>query len=331
MEIRTRLAAGTIDLLVGTHALIQGDVEFAALGLVVVDEQHRFGVLQRDALRQKGTNPHLLVMTATPIPRSLALTVFGDLDLSVIDEMPPGRQAIRTRCFGPDEREALYASVKDEIAQGHQAYVICPLVAESDRSEARAATAEHERLSRTVFSDARVGLLHGRMKSDDKDAVMRAFQRGELDVLVSTAVVEVGIDVPNATVIVIEGAERFGLSQLHQFRGRVGRGLAPAYCALLSDTESAESRERLGIVADTTDGFELAEHDLRLRGPGEFFGTRQSGLPDLKLASVTDLPLVAEARTRAVKLLEGDPGMESEQHRALAARVELFWKGGQVS
>jgi len=330
-SIRKRLAEGEIDLLVGTHALIQQDVEFANLGLVVVDEQHRFGVLQRDALRQKGTNPHLLVMTATPIPRSLALTVFGDLDLSVIDELPPGRQAIRTRTFAPEERDALYASVREEIRQGHQAYVICPLVEESDRSEAKAATAEYDRLRKTVFADLRVGLLHGRMKGEDKDAVMRSFQRGDLDVLVSTAVVEVGIDVPNATVIVVEGAERFGLSQLHQFRGRVGRGSAPSYCALLSDSSSADTLERLAIVANTPDGFALAEHDLRLRGPGEFLGTRQSGLPDLKMASVTDLPLVSEARRHALALLEDDPDLAAPEHRALAERVEQFWKGGQVN
>ena len=329
--IQARVASGDVALVIGTHALIQESVDFASLGLVIVDEQHRFGVLQREALRKKGTSPHLLVMTATPIPRSLALTTFGDLDLSVIDEMPPGRQTIRTRCFGPNDRDQLYTSVRAEIAAGHQAYVICPLVEESDRLEAKAATAEYDRLRQTVFSGCRVGLLHGRLKGDDKEAVMRAFQRGELDVLVSTAVVEVGIDVPNATCIIIEGAERFGLSQLHQFRGRVGRGSAPAYCALLTDTTSTDALERLQVLVNTSDGFELAEQDLRLRGPGEFFGTRQSGLPDLRLASVTDIALVTQARALATDLYANDPTLAALEHRPLAEEVARFWNAGQVN
>lgn len=323
------LADGSVDVAVGTHALIQESVTFHNLALVVIDEQHRFGVRQRATLRQKGYNPHLLVMTATPIPRSLQLTIWGHLDVSVIDEMPPGRQPITTRVIMPRERERAYAFVRSQIAKGHQAFIICPLVEESEKIEAKAAVEEYERLRREVFPDLRLGLLHGRMKGEEKDAVMSAFARGELDILVATSVVEVGIDVPNATVMLVEGAERFGLAQLHQFRGRVGRGEHPSYCLLVAESASAEAEERLRAVEATTDGFVLAQKDLELRGPGEFLGTRQSGLPDLKMASIADLRLLERVREAAARFLETDPSIEKPEHRLLARRVADLWASGE--
>lgn len=323
------LADGSVDVAVGTHALIQESVTFHNLALVVIDEQHRFGVRQRAALRQKGYNPHLLVMTATPIPRSLQLTIWGHLDVSVIDEMPPGRQPITTRVIMPRERERAYAFVRSQVAKGRQAFIICPLVEESEKIEAKAAVEEYERLKRDVFPDLRLGLLHGRMKGEEKDAVMSAFARGELDILVATSVVEVGIDVPNATVMLVEGAERFGLAQLHQFRGRVGRGEHPSYCLLVAESASAEAEERLRAVEATTDGFVLAQKDLELRGPGEFLGTRQSGLPDLKMASIADLRLLERVREAAARFLEADPSLEQPEHRLLARRVADLWASGE--
>ncbi len=323
------LADGSVDVAVGTHALIQEPVVFHNLALVVIDEQHRFGVRQRAALRQKGYNPHLLVMTATPIPRSLQLTIWGHLDVSVIDEMPPGRQPITTRVIMPRERERAYAFVRSQVARGHQAFIICPLVEESEKIEAKAAVEEYERLRREVFPDLRLGLLHGRMKGEEKDAVMSAFARGELDILVATSVVEVGIDVPNATVMLVEGAERFGLAQLHQFRGRVGRGEHPSYCLLVAESASPEAEERLRAVEATTDGFVLAQKDLELRGPGEFLGTRQSGLPDLKMASIADLRLLERVREAAARFLETDPQLGRPEHRLLARRVADLWASGE--
>ncbi len=320
------LADGSIQIVVGTHALIQAGVTFQKLALAVIDEQHRFGVRQRAALRQKGHNPHVLVMTATPIPRSLALTIYGDLDLSIIDEMPPGRRPIETHVLLPTERERAYSFIRAQVRQGHQAYIICPLVEGSEKLEAKAAVEEYERLSREVFYDLRVGLLHGRMKGEEKEAVMRRFADGELDILVATSVVEVGIDVPNATVMLIEGANRFGLAQLHQFRGRVGRGDHPSYCLLLADRSTPESRERLKAVEATQDGFLLAEKDLEMRGPGEFFGTRQSGLPDLKVAGMGDSRLLDLARREAQRLMEADPELQRPEHRLLARRVATFWQ-----
>ncbi len=319
------LAAGEIDVLVGTHAVIQQGVQFKNLALAIVDEQHRFGVRQRGALRSKGHHPHMLVMSATPIPRSLALTLYGDLDLAVIDEMPPGRQPIQTKWFTPAERERAYRFVRSQIDKGYQAYVICPLVEESDKVEAKAAVKEHQRLQKTIYPDLRLGLLHGRLKSKEKEEVMRQFGAHELDILVSTSVVEVGIDVPGATVMLIEGANRFGLSQLHQFRGRVGRGQAASYCILLSDTTTDVSEERLRAIEDTNDGFKLAEKDLELRGPGDFFGTRQSGLPELKLASLGDTPLLELARQEAQAILRVDSALSHPDHRLLARKVKEFW------
>ena len=291
-EILTGLADGTAGIAIGTHALIQETVTFQELGLVIIDEQHRFGVRQRSALRQKGYHPHTLTMTATPIPRSLALTVWGHLDVSVIDEMPPRRQPVITQIMLPSERERAYAFVRRQIAQSHQAFIICPLVEESEKIEAKAAVEEYQRLQSQIFSDLRLGLLHGKMKNNEKDEVMSQFVQGELDILVATSVVEVGIDVPNATVMMIEGADRFGLAQLHQFRGRVGRGEGKSFCLLVSSSSAERATERLGAVAATNDGFVLAEKDLELRGPGEFLGTRQAGFPELKLAKVTDLPMI---------------------------------------
>jgi ATP-dependent DNA helicase RecG len=313
---------------VGTHALIQETVSFNDLALAVIDEQHRFGVAQRALLRQKGTNPHVLVMTATPIPRTLALTLYGDLDLSVIDQMPPGRQPIETRIVLPTERERAYSFIRAQIEKGRQAFIICPLVEESDKIEAKAAVEEHARLQKHVFPQFNLGLMHGRMKSDDKDAAMRAFANNETQILVSTSVVEVGIDVPNATIIMIEGAERFGLAQLHQFRGRVGRGEYKSFCLLQTDLSAADLTERLKAVEASTDGFVLAEKDLQLRGPGQFFWTRQSGLPDLHMTNATDARLIDLARREADKLLRNDPELSAEEHQPLTQRLKEFWESG---
>jgi ATP-dependent DNA helicase RecG len=326
------LAAGEIDIAVGTHALIQEDVAFRELTVAVVDEQHRFGVEQRAALRQKGNRPHMLVMSATPIPRSLALTLYGDLDVSVIDEMPAGRTPIKTKWLTSSYRERAYNFIRRQVAEGRQAFIIYPLVEESERSEAKAAVEEHARLQSQVFPNFSLGLLHGRMKGDEKDAVMRAYAAGELQVLVATSVVEVGIDVPNATTIVIEGAERFGLAQLHQFRGRVGRGEHQSYCILISDAAEGESAQRLQALETNTDGFALAQIDLELRGPGDFLGTRQSGLPPLQTAQLSDLRTLEDARCAAQKLFAADPLLVQPEHRALAERVAEFWQGaGDVS
>ena len=323
----TAMAAdGTLDLIFGTQALIQEGVAIPNLALAVADEQHRFGVMQRTALRERGAeNPHTLIMSATPIPRTLSMTLYGDLDISTIDELPAGRQQVQTRLV-PQERLAdAYKFVRGQVAEGRQAFVVCPLIEESASIETKAATEEYERLSGEVFPDLRVGLLHGRMPSRDKDAILRRFSDGGLDVLVTTAVVEVGIDVPNATIMLIEGAERFGLAQLHQFRGRVGRGEHRSYCFLLSsDTRSAASRERLSALTRTHDGFELAEIDLELRGAGDFFGTRQSGLPSLRMAQLADRRLLEQARTLATRIIEDDPKLAAPEHSALAAQVARF-------
>jgi ATP-dependent DNA helicase RecG len=319
---------GEIDIAIGTHALIQKEVGFNKLGLAVVDEQHRFGVAQRSALRQKGFNPHVLVMTATPIPRTLALTLYGDLDLSVIDELPPGRQTVKTRWLKPAQRESAYAFLRKQVAEGSQAFIICPLVEESEAIQARAAVAEYERLSKEVFPDLKLGLIHGRLSAAEKDRVMHRFRSGELQVLVSTPVVEVGIDVPNATVMLVESADRFGLSQLHQFRGRVGRGSQQSYCMLLAENPSEIGRARLDLIEKIQDGFELAEEDLKLRGPGDFFGTRQSGLPDLRMAKLSDVKLLELARTEAISLFEKDPGLKKAEHKILSVELARVWQAG---
>jgi ATP-dependent DNA helicase RecG len=324
-EQRHRIASGEVDIVVGTHALIQEGVVFKDLGLAIVDEQHRFGVSQRAALRQKGYNPHMLVMSATPIPRSLALTLYGDLDLSIIDELPPDRPTVITKWLAPLERERAYVFLRGQVEQGRQAFIICPLIEESDKVEAKAAVSEYGRLQKEVFPDLRLALLHGRMSSDDKEDVMQRFRLAEYDILVSTPVVEVGIDVPNATVMLVEGADRFGLAQLHQFRGRVGRGGHQSYCLLLAGTASFEAEQRLKIIESTQDGFMLAEEDLKLRGPGDFFGTRQSGLPDLRVARIGDLRVLEQARRAALELFDQDPMLTRPEHELLAQRVREFW------
>lgn len=286
-EIKRRLIDGEIDIIVGTHALIQNDVEFKSLGLVVTDEQHRFGVEQRTNLAMKGDDPHLLVMSATPIPRTLALIIYGDLSISILDELPPGRQQIRTDVVNSGYHQRIYKFIKKAIADGHQAYIVCSLVEESE-SELIPATEYAEGLKNNVFSDYRLGLLHGKMKPKDKDKIMDEFARGEVDILVSTTVVEVGVDVPNATIMVIENADRFGLSQLHQLRGRVGRGSDQSYCILVSDSKSDAAKERLKLMKSTSDGFKIADYDLKTRGPGDFFGKRQHGLPNLVIADMLE-------------------------------------------
>jgi len=322
-RLHAGLATGEVDVLIGTHALLTEAVEFHALGAVVIDEQHRFGVEQRSALREKGAGeavPDVLVMTATPIPRTAAMTVYGDLDVTVLDELPPGRTPVMTEWLAGkrDERKA-WERVIEQVAEGRQAYVVCPLVEESEKVQARSATAELERLRSTVLADLRLGLLHGQMPAPEKEATMAAFRRREIDVLVATTVIEVGVDVPNATVMVIEDAARFGIAQLHQLRGRVGRGAAVSYCYLLSDADGGpESEERLGAMVRTTDGFELAEVDLELRGAGSIMGTRQKGRSDLRLASLRrrDREMVATAREIAFEIVDGDPHLAA--HDVLA-------------
>ncbi len=319
------IASGDIDLVIGTHALITEGVQFNSLGLVCIDEQHRFGVEQRQRLKDKGFNPHMLVMTATPIPRTLTLTIYGDLDTSVLDELPPGRQEIRTKWITRAERDKAYRHMRKEISKGRQAFVICPLVEESEKIDLPSAEEMHIKLQSEIFPDLRVGLIHGRLLPREKDEVMIAFRDREFDILVATAVVEVGIDVPNATTIMIEGAERFGLAQLHQFRGRVGRGIHQSYCILVSDIENEVTKQRLEAMEQTTDGFKLAEIDLQLRGPGEFFGKRQSGTPDLKVAQLADTRLLHAAHLEAKKILAEDAQLAREEHALLRAKVQAFW------
>lgn len=340
-KIYADLIDGGVEVVIGTHALIQEGVQFKNLGLAVVDEQHRFGVDQRKALRDKGItspsgskqpNPHLLVMSATPIPRTLALSIYGDLDLSILDEMPPGREEIKTYWLRPGERQRAYSFVDSQVKEGRQAFIICPLVEESDKIEAKAAVEEHKRLQEEIFPNHKLGLLHGRLKSSEKEKVMLSFYDGEIDILVATSVIEVGIDVPNSTVMLIEGANRFGLAQLHQFRGRVGRGEYQSYCLLLSDEVSGDAEERLSAMEKTNDGFILAEKDLDIRGPGEFFGRRQSGMPELQLASLMDIEMIEIARKEAQIIFEIDPNLEEPEHLLLQANVEQFWqKASDVS
>jgi ATP-dependent DNA helicase RecG len=332
-RVYAALASGQADIVVGTHALIQRHVTFSDLGLAVVDEQHRFGVIQRASLRGKGSSPHVLVMSATPIPRSLALTVYGDLEISFIDELPPGRQPIETRWLLPRERERAYSFLRSQVERGRQAFILYPLIEESEKIQAKSAVKEYERLQSDVFPDLELGLLHGRMKAKEKDRVMTAFREREKDILVSTSVVEVGIDVPNATVMLVEGADRFGLAQLHQFRGRVGRGEHRSFCLLLSDAASPDDPqtestwERLKAIEATQDGFALAEKDLELRGPGDFLGIRQSGLPSLRLASLSDVRILEQARAEALALFKKDPALSQPEHQALKEQVARFWRG----
>lgn len=309
-RILEELSSGELKVIVGTHALFQEGVEFKNLALAVIDEQHRFGVIQRAALLRKGNSPHVLIMTATPIPRTLSLTIYGDLDVSVIDEMPPGRKPVMTYWVTGKKRDKVYEFVKKKVSEGEQAYVVCPLIEESEALEAESATKLYEELKATFFREERVGLLHGRMGIEEKEMIMRAFKRGEIDILVSTPVIEVGIDVPNATVMVIESADRFGLSQLHQLRGRVGRGAKQSYCILLADPKTEEARRRLSVIVSTTDGFKIAEEDLKLRGPGELCGVKQHGVTDFRVADILrDFKLLAIARSEAFSLVERNPDL----------------------
>ena len=326
---REAIASGRLGCVVGTHALVQEGVEFQRLGLAVVDEQHRFGVEQRARLRGKGEHPDLLVMTATPIPRTLALTLYGDLDVSVLDELPPGRRPVRTEARTESKRRQIYDFLRREITTGRQVYVVYPLVEESEALDLKAATDMARHLAQDVFPDLEIGLLHGRLPFDQKEAIMRRFKAGEIAILVSTTVIEVGIDVPNASVMLIEHAERFGLSQLHQLRGRVGRGPWKSYCILLTTGRLGEEAERrIGAMVETTDGFKIAEVDLELRGPGEFFGTRQSGLPEFRVADLLrDGPILEEARREAGTIVAADPELRTPEHRALRGRLLARWRG----
>lgn len=326
-EALGRVADGTARIVIGTHAVIQEKVEFAKLGLGVIDEQHRFGVLQRGILKKKGINPDILVMTATPIPRTLAMTLFGDLDLSVIDEMPPGRIPVETKIFFESRRSQLYDMIRREVTLGRQVYVIYPLVEESEKSDLKAASQMAEHLQTEIFADLRVGLLHGRLNPLEKEAVMTAFTSREFDILVSTTVIEVGIDVPNASLMVIEHAERFGLSQLHQLRGRVGRGKDKSYCILMTSGKMSEDGEkRLRVMESTCDGFRIAEADLEIRGPGDFLGTRQAGMPDFRVANILrDGALLERARRAAFDLLERDPALASPAHVQLHDELLRRW------
>jgi ATP-dependent DNA helicase RecG len=329
VEVLKAIASGEVKIVIGTHAVIQEKVEFDRLGLGIIDEQHRFGVLQRGILRKKGLNPHILVMTATPIPRTLAMTVYGDLSLSVIDEVPPGRSPVTTKVCSEAQRSRVYRMIQDEVRSGRQAYLIYPLVEESEKSDLKAAVAMAEHLSADIFPELRVGLLHGRLKPEEKEAVMRSFTAGDIDILVATTVIEVGIDVPNATIMVVEHAERFGLSQLHQLRGRVGRGTGRSRCILLADGKlTSEAARRLQVMEETTDGFRIAEADLELRGPGDFLGTRQAGLPDFRVASILrDGRILEEARSEAFAIVERDPRLSSGENIFLREELLRRWGG----
>ena len=325
--IRERLESGEADIAVGTHAVIQDSVAFSRLGLVITDEQHRFGVGQRAALSGKGVNPHTLVMSATPIPRTLAMMIYGELDISVLDELPKGRQPIKTYCVTTAYRERIYTFIKKHIDCGEQAYIVCPLVEEGENeSDLVPATEYYDYLKSTYFSDYTLGLLHGKMKPKDKDAVMQRFYSGEIQVLISTVVIEVGVDVPTATVMAIENADRFGLSQLHQLRGRIGRGSAESHCILLSDAQNEDARERFDIMCRTCDGFEIAKKDLEMRGPGDFFGSRQHGLPDMRVANLmSDTRILYEAQKTAKEIVDGEAPVNETERELLNYEVEKLF------
>ena len=331
-SVTAQLASGELDFAIGTHALISGGVAYANLGLVVTDEQHRFGVAQRTALAEKGEHPHTLVMSATPIPRTLALILYGDLDVSVIDQLPPGRKPIETYAVTSAYYPRLYAFIRKQVEAGRQVYIVCPMVSENDDlpDERKAVTEYAQKLQSEIFPDLRVAYVHGKMKSREKDTVMSAFAAGETNILVSTTVIEVGVDVPNASLMVVENAERFGLSQLHQLRGRVGRGQHQSYCVLVSDNKNDETRQRLRAMTKTADGFKIAEEDLRLRGPGDFFGLRQHGLPGLRVADIgCDTRLLTEAQTAAEELLAHDPSLA--RHPDTAERVQKLFRQSENS
>ena len=327
-EVKTALAAGEIGCVVGTHALLTADVEFADLALVVTDEQHRFGVGQRSALSAKGDAPHVLVMSATPIPRTLALIIYGDLDVSVIDELPPGRQKIDTFAVDNSYRQRLYGFIEKLVGEGRQVFVVCPMVEENEEFDpAMKSAVEHAEALKAAFPHLTVGCIHGKMKAKDKDAVMAEVVAGQIDILVSTTVIEVGVDVPNAALMIVENAERFGLSQLHQLRGRVGRGQHKSWCILISDATNAEAKARLKAMCDTNDGFKISEEDLRLRGPGDFFGSRQHGLPEMHIADLCgDMNILQDAQAAAKALLETDPALDAPEHAPLKARIQKLFE-----
>ena len=332
-EKRERLAQvadGTAQMVIGTHAVIQKGVEFQKLGLAITDEQHRFGVRQRSTLAEKGENVHTLVMTATPIPRTLALILYGDLDISIIDELPPGRQKIDTLAVDSRYHPRIYAFIEKHVAAGRQAYVICPMIAENEKLEVQSVLEYTAELTEEL-PHCRVACVHGKMKAKEKQTIMDSFAAGEIDVLVSTTVVEVGINVPNATIMLIENAERFGLAQLHQLRGRVGRGAEKSYCILVSDTKTKVAKERMKTMTESEDGFVISEKDLKLRGPGEFFGIRQHGLPELKIADLCrDLPILKEAQAAAAELLRKDRNLEQMEHQPLKARIAGYLDGKRL-
>ncbi|MCX6054490.1 MAG: ATP-dependent DNA helicase RecG [Chloroflexi bacterium] len=324
-SIKLGLANGSIKLVVGTHSLIEEPIQFNNLQLAVIDEQHRFGVEQRSALRKKGNNPHLLVMTATPIPRSLALTLYGDLELSVMDEMPVGRKPVKTLIINPRERNHAYEIVRTNVINGHQVFIVYPLIEQGNNDEIKGAVEDHKILQNDVFPDLKVGLLHGKMRPEEKENVMKSFRDHKFDILASTTVIEVGVDIPNATVMMVEGANRFGLAQLHQLRGRVGRGEEQSCCLLIPETEDTIENERLLVMTQTNDGFILAEKDLQQRGPGDFIGYRQSGYSDLRMAKITDIRLIENARNIAQELFISDPFLEKPENALLLTKVKQFW------
>jgi ATP-dependent DNA helicase RecG len=328
-DLYQRIKKGEVQLVIGTHAVIQEAVEFHQLGLAIIDEQHKFGVVQRGLLKKKGENPDVLVMTATPIPRTLAMTIYGDLNVSLIDEMPPGRMPIETRIYPESARAKVYRILDEEVRKGRQVFIVYPLVEESEKLQLRDATRMAEQLQKEEFPEFRIGLLHGRMKSEEKEAIMMEFKEGKIQILVATTVIEVGIDIPNASVMVVEHAERFGLSQLHQLRGRIGRGRYASKCILLTQYRSSEeAKVRLRAMERTTDGFQIAEEDLALRGPGEFFGTRQSGLPDFRAAHILrDTPILIEARKEAFQIVEKDPALMQPSHGRLKNVLAKRWRG----
>ena len=328
-EILEQIRNGAAQLIIGTHAVIQEAVEFHRLGFAVIDEQHKFGVMQRAQLKKKGYSPDVLVMTATPIPRTLGLTVYGDLDLSLIDELPPGRTPVATKVYHEKNRDDVYEIVRRELGRGNQIFIVYPLVDESEKMDLKDATNMARHLQQDIFSTYRVGLIHGRMAAAEKDAIMQDFHGGTIHILVATTVIEVGIDIPNASLMIIEHAERFGLCQLHQLRGRVGRGAARSMCILLAQyRKSDDARRRLAVMEQTTDGFKIAEEDFNIRGPGEFLGTRQSGLPDFRVANILrDVKVLHEARRAAFELIERDPDLIAEEHQLMKKVLAERWKG----
>lgn len=331
-DILRKIETGDVDIIIGTHAVIQDNVKFHNLGLAITDEQHRFGVRQRAALSLKGNNPDILVMTATPIPRTLALILYGDLEVSIIDELPVGRKKIKTYAITKEMKERAYSFIRKHVAKGRQAYIVCPLVEESDNIDAQSANELYELLKNTYFDNFRIGLLHGKMKSFEKDNIMTKFKNGEIDVLVSTTVIEVGVNVPNANIMMIENAERFGLAQLHQLRGRVGRGNYQSYCILVNESKSKTSKERMSIMEKTNDGFIISEKDLETRGPGEFFGTKQHGLPELRIANLfSDINTLTVAQKIAFRTLEEDPALTSETNKIIKEKImKLFNKESEL-